>query len=682
MKKNWLFIYILLVTFGATAQQYDIKNSPWHIVTSYCADYSGIALANGKIGLLSSNKPFKVESIILNNVYDEYMFDSINKCVTSRVLKGINFANLEMVIDGENITERNITNWEQTLDMKKAKLTTSFNYKDKASISYNTFALRGMPYSGLISLSIIAKREINIQVGGIISCPKDYTTIDHSFKTLKDNEIIMPLLQTTASSPSGKIKLSTSATFIFTNENPELKQRIISATDQSLNFSKKVKKGENFQFSWAGAVCTSKDFNDPRSESERMAIYILRGNLKQVVDDHENKWAKLWEGDIVIEGDLESQRDVRLALYHLYAFSKEGSDLSISPMGLSSQGYNGHIFWDAELWMFPPVLVFNPEIAKSYLNYRFDRLAKAKQKAKDFGFAGAMFPWESDDTGEEATPTFALTGAFEHHITADIGIAIWNYFTITGDSVWLKEKGFPMLKEIADFWVSRSVPNSDGTFSINNVVGADEFAPNVDDNAFTNGAAKTVLENATAAAKAIGLEPNKDWNKVATNLKFNYFDNGTMKEHKTYNGAVIKQADVNLLAYPLEIVTKQEDIIRDLKYYETKISLEGPAMGYSVLAVLHARLGNTEKAYELFKKAYIPNKRPPFGALSESPTSNNPYFATGAGGMLQIVVFGFGGLDFTDNGIKQVITKLPKNWKKLEIKGVGINKMTYENTTH
>jgi len=413
-----------------------------------------------------------------------------------------------------------------------------------------------------------------------------------------------------------------------------------------------------------------------------MAIYIMRGNLKHVVDIHENKWANLWHGDIEIDGDLDAQRDVRLALYHLYAFSKEGSDLSISPMGLSSQGYNGHIFWDTELWMFPPVLVFNTEIAKSYLNYRFDRLDKAKQKAQNYGFSGAMYPWESDDTGEEATPTFALTGTFEHHITADIGIAVWNYFRTTRDTTWLKEKGFPMLKATADFWVSRAVMNADGSYSINNVVGADEFAPNVDDNAFTNGAAKTLLENATSAASVLAIEPEKGWNKVAAKLKFNYFDNGIMKEHKNYNGEIIKQADVNLLAYPLQVVTKEKDIVNDLKYYESKISVEGPAMGYSVLAVLHARLGNTEKAFELFRRAYIPNKRPPFGALSESPTSNNPYFATGAGGMLQVVLFGFGGLHFTDNGLVQVPTKLPKNWKRLEIKGVGMDKKTYVNTAH
>ena len=145
----------------------------------------------------------------------------------------------------------------------------------------------------------------------------------------------------------------------------------------------------------------------------------------------------------LLRGDPESQRDVRLALYHLYAFSRENSRLSIAPMGLSSQGYNGHIFWDSELWMFPPLLALNQEFAKSMLDYRFDRLGKAAEKAANYGFKGAMFPWESDDTGEEATPTWALTGTFEHHITADVGIACWNYYRLTGDLAWLKSEGFP-----------------------------------------------------------------------------------------------------------------------------------------------------------------------------------------------------------------------------------------------
>ena len=100
-------------------------------------------------------------------------------------------------------------------------------------------------------------------------------------------------------------------------------------------------------------------------------------------------------------------------------------------------------------------------------------------------------------------------------------------------------------------------------------------------------------------------------------------------------------------------------------------------MGKSVFSILYARLGHPEEAYRLFKESYQPNKRPPFGALAESATSNNPYFATGAGGMLQTILFGFGGLHITDNGIVQKGAVIPKEWKSLTITGVGPDNKTY-----
>jgi trehalose/maltose hydrolase-like predicted phosphorylase len=409
-----------------------------------------------------------------------------------------------------------------------------------------------------------------------------------------------------------------------------------------------------------------------------MVIFNLLNSKEVLLAQHKAQWNKLWQGDIVIEGDLQSQQDVRLALYHLYAFGRGDSNLSIAPMGLSLQTpYNGHIFWDTELWMFPPLLMLNQDIARSLVNYRSDRLEPAKKRAINYGYKGAMFPWESDDTGEEATPPFALTGPFEHHITADIGIAFWNYYRVTKDKKWLTEKGYPLMKEVADFWVSRVIPNNNGSYSIDNVVGANEFAPNVNDNAFTNGAAITALEFATKAAMEIGVTPNPEWKFVSEKIKILKFKDGTTKEHENYEGEIIKQADVNLLSFPLNIISDKETILKDLKYYEPKLSQEGPAMGKSIFSILYARQGDVSNAYLLFKDSYLPNQQPPFCALSEVATSNFSYFATGAGGMLQSVLFGFGGLEFTDNGIIQKNPVLPKEWKSLTIKGVGKDKKTF-----
>ena len=655
------------------------QNDGWTISSGKVDKYTGIVTANGRIGILPEDKPFQTKSIILNNVYDKE-----SPLGVSRILLGMNFAQLEVEIDGEKIEESNVSDWQQTLDMKTAGFTTSFTFKDKAKVSYTIYALRNIQYSGYIDVAIQPLKNIEVKATGIIETPDEYHSPNSTFRVLADLETTMPILQTVAESRLGRHIVGTSATFIWhainstrEHQRPELKHEMVTPYDNRLSFEKTLKKGENFEFAWTGAECSTQDFEDPQSESERFVIFNLLTPRTDLLNQHKKLWEELWEGDIVIEGNLQDQLDVRLALYHLYAFSRGDSNLSIAPMGLSSQNYNGHIFWDTELWMFPPLLMLNQDIARSLVNYRSDRLGKAKEKAINFGYKGAMFPWESDDTGEESTPAWALTGTFEHHITADVAIAFWNYYRVTQNMDWLKERGYPMMKEVADYWVSRSIKNDDGSYSIKNVVGANEFAPNVDDNAFTNGSAITALQYATEAAKTVGVAADPEWNEVASKIRILKFPDGTTKEHATYDGERIKQADVNLLTYPLDVVNDEETVLKDLKYYEPKLAEEGPAMGQSVFAVIYARLGNAKEAYRLFRRSYEPNKRPPFGALAEAATSDNPYFATGAGGMLQVVLSGFGGLEITNEGIVQKNPILPKEWKSLTIKGVGPERKTY-----
>ncbi len=675
MKNTCCVLFTLLMGVSILAQEYG-----WSISSKKVEKYTGIVTANGRIGILPEDKPFQTKSIILNNVYDKE-----SPLGVSRILLGMNFANLEVEIDGEKITEENVSNWQQTLNMKTAGFTTSFTFKDKAKVSYTIYALRNVQYSGYIDVQIEPLKNIDVKATGIISTPDEYHSPNSTFRVLQDLETTMPILQTVAESRLGKHLVGTSATFIWhainstrEHQRPQLVHEQVSAYDNRLSFEKTLKKGEAFEFAWTGAVCSTQDFDDPQTESERFVIFNLLTPRANLLDQHKKLWEELWEGDIVIEGNLQDQLDVRLALYHLYAFSRGDSNLSIAPMGLSSQNYNGHIFWDTELWMFPPLLMLNQDIARSLVNYRSDRLGKAKEKAINFGYKGAMFPWESDDTGEEATPAWALTGTFEHHITADVSIAFWNYYRVSQNLDWLKSKGYPLMKEVADYWVSRSTKNDDGSYSIKNVVGANEFAPNVDDNAFTNGSAITALQFATKAAGVLGETANPDWNEVASKIRILKFPDGTTKEHATYEGEIIKQADVNLLTYPLNVVSDDATVLKDLKYYEPKLSPEGPAMGQSVFAVIYARLGNTKEAYRLFRRSYEPNKRPPFGALAEAATSDNPYFATGAGGMLQVVLFGFGGLDITNEGIVQKKPILPKEWKSLTLKGIGSKREKYK----
>ena len=672
--KNIIILVISIISINSFSQ-----NDGWNLTTNNNSNYTGIVVANGRLGILPSEKPFEIKQIILNNV-----FDKESPLGVSKILLGMNFGNLELEIDGKKVTEATISNWKQTLNMKEASFTTSFTFKNKAEISYTIYALRNVPYSGYIDININAKETLIAKVTGKIQTPSEYKNPTSTFRVLQDLETSMPILQTVAKSRLGRHTVGTSATFIWhainssrENERPKLIHTKVSEYDNRLSFEKEIKKNTSLEFAWTAAQCSTQDFYDPQSESERFVIFNLLTPRTDLLNQHKKLWENLWKSDIIIEGDLQSQQDIRLGLYHLYSFARGDSNLSISPMGLSSQGYNGHIFWDTELWMYPPLLLLNQDIARSLVNYRSDRLGEAKKKAINFGYNGAMFPWESDDTGEEATPAWALTGTFEHHITSDVAIAFWNYYRVTKDKQWLIKKGYPLLKEVADYWVSRVTKNEDGSFSIKNVVGANEFAQNIDDNAFTNGSAITAMQFAILAAKEIGVEVNETWAKVAENIIIHKFPDGTTKEHSTYDGVIIKQADVNLLAYPLTIVNDKETLLKDLKYYEPKIAEEGPAMGKSVFAVIYARLGDAENAFRLFKESYEPNKRPPFGALSEAATSNNPYFVTGAGGMLQTVLFGFGGLHLTNEGIIQKNPILPKKWKSLTIKGVGTEMKNY-----
>ncbi len=242
----------------------------------------------------------------------------------------------------------------------------------------------------------------------------------------------------------------------------------------------------------------------------------------------------------------------------------------------------------------------------------------------------------------------------------------------------MRDKGWPILSATADFWASRVERNGPGQYDIKNVVAADEWAENVDNNAFTNAAARANLQYATEAAKLLGIVPDPDWRKVADNIPILKMEDGVTREHATYKGEGIKQADVNLLSYPLKEVTDPLLIKKDLEYYETRVPNEGtPAMTQAIFTLLYARLGNKEKAWHWFMDAYLPNLNPPFRVIAETKGGTNPYFATGAGGILQSVLMGFGGLEITPKGIIQVKSALPSHWKSLTIKGIGIEQKTY-----
>ncbi len=673
MKKMFSFLVVIFSFFFSFCQ----KSDTWKIVADKInpQDYYGVTVANGVIGIVSSPNVLRCKDVVLNGAYDQY-----GRGRVSNFLQSFNLVNMNMDIDGQRIGNADATNMRQVLDMKHASLTTTFDYKDKATVSYTYYALRHLPYTVLVDVTINAKKNIEVIPASVMEAPDALKDVQNYYNEIDRPHVKLSLLSSIAKSPTGKLTFSSSTTFLFDEANGTEPQLIHEMWDNNMHlskFKKNLTAGTSYHFSIAGASITTAQHDDPLNEAERYVIYAKLQGTKRLLQFHNAAWDDLWKSDIVIEGDDESQRDVHSAMYHLYSFVREGTSYSPSPMGLSGLGYNGHVFWDAELWMFPAILALHPEMAKSMVEYRYQRLAQAKHNAFAHGYKGAMYPWESAASGNEETPVWALSGPFEHHITADVAIAAWNYFAVTQDTVWLREKGFPVIKECADFWASRVEKNGPGKYDIKNVVAADEWAENVDNNAFTNAAAKANLRYAVMAANILNQKADPEWADVEKNIPVLKMSNGVTSEHAAYKGEKIKQADVNLLSYPLKEITDPAQIKKDLEYYESRIGEGSPAMTHAIFAVLYARLGNGEKAWEAFKEAHLPNKKNPFGVLSESAGGTNPYFATGAGGFLQSMLFGFGGLEITPQGIVQIKSTLPKAWKSVTITGIGPAKKTF-----
>ena len=630
--------------------------------------YFSVPVANGCLGLMPSKTPLSLKSVMLSNVYD-----GKSKHGVSRIATGPNPFGLRLSVDGVAVSEETAVDRVQTLDMRRAWFEDRFSVGGKAVVDWQLRALREVPYLGLVSVEVKALQDVLLSVEGVITEPKGFVRRDSSVIKQPIEEARFLIRRLRGETPQrGVLMCAAAATFTDGGTMP---------SDTLL------RAGQTLRFHILGSLVPGTDFADPWNEAERFVIYGLGEGVERLVARHEACWDELWQGDIRIDGDPETQRFARAALYQLYSNAREGRPASIPPFGLSDREYCGHIFWDSELWMYPPLLFLNAGIARSMVDYRTALLPGALHKAACYGYRGAMFPWESDNTGDESCPTNALTGTFEHHISSDVAIGIWNYYRMTGDRAWLSTQGWPVLREVADFWVSRVDWNADGSCSIRGVVGADEFAHHVTDNAFTNASAIVALRAACAAARILfGGSPTDrnslwvaDWEKVASSLRLLTRADGVTDEYEGYDGRTIKQADVNLLAYPLQMVMDPSAVRRDLEYYEPRIHPHGPAMSQAILALEWARLGEGEKAWQLYQKGLEGHLHGPFLAFSETAGHGDTCFMTGLGGFLQLFINGFCGLELTDDGVVQLPAALPPHWKSITVTGVGPERRTFSN---
>src|SRR6266540_6670402 len=256
----------------------------------------------------------------------------------------------------------------------------------------------------------------------------------------------------------------------------------------------------------------------------RAALHAARrAGPPRLIEAHTRAWAERWRAnEVVVEGDEIAQTALRFAGYHLIsAANPDDERISIGARALTGDAYLGHVFWDTEIFLLPFYTYTWPTAARALLLYRYHTLPAARAKAARLGYRGALYAWESTDTGEDATPAYVhgpdgqriviRCGIEEQHISADVAYAIWQYYQATDDVPFLLAAGAEIILETARFWSSRAMLEADGQYHIRGVIGPDEYHEGVDDNAYTNGMARWNLERGLEVAVLLQARWPQRW---------------------------------------------------------------------------------------------------------------------------------------------------------------------------
>ena len=481
-----------------------------------------------------------------------------------------------------------------------------------------------------------------------------------------------------------------------------------------------AKRGETVTIDKFIGIATSRDTTDPVV----MAVKHSRAaqSWGSALEANQQAWSREWERcDVEIAGDEEAQIAIRFNLFQLLiAAPRHDQHVNIGAKTLSGFGYRGHSFWDTEIFMLPLFIYTLPEIARNLLDYRYERLSGARQKAKANGFEGAQFPWESAEAGEEVTPTWVphyadrtkniriWTGDIEIHISADIAYAAYLYWQVTSDEAWFIEKGAELILDTAKFWASRAEwNNKKQLYEFNDVIGPDEYHDHVDNNFYTNRMAKWNLQTALdvldwlktkAPAKAnelaqrLDLSPERlsKWKEVLTKVYLPIRSDGLIEQFEGYfqrrdvdlaaldprdisaqllfgiegcnETQVIKQPDVLMLMCLLREDFTDEQIRLNYDYYTARTDHTfGSSLGPSIQAIMACEVGKPDDAYEHFIRAVRADLRDVRGNAGDG------IHGASAGGTWQAVVFGFGGLHVTPQRW-WTEPRLPRHWKRLSFR--------------
>jgi trehalose/maltose hydrolase-like predicted phosphorylase len=454
---------------------------------------------------------------------------------------------------------------------------------------------------------------------------------------------------------------------------------------------------------------------DSGREANATLAHARQIGWRGIVAAHEAAWVTRWHSsDVAVEGDADAQLALRFAVYHLNSAANPADEhVSIGARALTGEDYHGHVFWDTEIFLLPFYVLTWPEAARALLMYRFHTLDGARAKAAGMGWRGALYAWESADTGTEMTPAQVigpdhriidvLCGKQEQHISADIAYAVWQYWQGTGDDGFMLDAGAEILLETGRFWASRARPEGGRHCHIRGVIGPDEYHEHIDDNAYTNVMARWNIRRALdiaallrerwparwvslAGRLGLGDAELKQWLDVAETMATGldpetglfeqfagYFAledidltryagrsvpmDVVLGRERTQKSQVVKQADVVALLGLLPEEFVAGTAAKNFRYYEPRCS-HGSSLSPAMHGLAAARLGDTEMALRFFRQTAAID-------LSEThAAADGGIHIAALGGIWMLAVFGFAGLSFRDGGI-EIDPRLPADWDSL-----------------
>jgi beta-phosphoglucomutase family hydrolase len=481
-----------------------------------------------------------------------------------------------------------------------------------------------------------------------------------------------------------------------------------------------AKNGETLTFRRYVAVYTSRDVSDPLLAAIRHVRALRWEDFDAAFAAHAARWHAIWErADARIAGSPGTEQALRFHVYHLVSAADRDPRVSVGARALTGRAYEGHVFWDVEIFMLPFYLHTCPEVARSLLLYRHHTLDGARRRASELGYRGACYAWESTVTGEDVTPrTIRLrttgrqipifTGTQQVHVSAGAAYGVWRYWEATADREFLRDAGAEILAETARFWTSRCTREG-RHLHIRGVVGPDEYHHSVNDNAYTNWMARFNVEKAVWVLDWLQREYPRAWRALAERCTFTadeieewaavardlycpgpnadgvieqfegFFDledyplpreerfeapiNRLFDWDRINRLKLVKQADVLMLLHLFPDAFPRMALAANYRYYEP-ITDHGSSLSPAIHAALAARLGLREDAERYWRQSLWLDLS---NVMGNSTLGVHPACM---GGTWQALVFGFLGVRFMDAGPvpdPEAGARLPAKWRTVSV---------------